>query len=100
MYSSQEVRYIVIEVLDGMVENIQEHASSLDSYTETLLAWPPTQIATKEELLWCRMLSAPIWKDNPHELLMDESKVYMKEGMNYITEEEWHCEEQTVKIYS
>ena len=46
------------------------------------------------------MLSAPIWKDNPHELLMDESKVYMKEGMNYITEEEWHCEEQTVKIYS
>ena len=60
MYSSQEVRYIVIEVLDGMVENIQEHASSLDSYTETLLAWPPTQIATKEELLWCRMLSAPI----------------------------------------
>ena len=132
MYSRQEVKDIAMGVLAGLVEDVQEHASSLGSYTETSarvrnsssclpesghMNWPSSKtksvrrcIAVEKGALflvlflaaglgcslsqfWCR-------EDDPHELLMDKSKVYMKEGIIFNNKEKQHCEEQKVELNS
>ena len=121
--SSKELKDIVMEVLAGKVEDVQEHASG--SYTETSarvrknsscllefghMNWPTLtkshrrSIAVEKGALFlvlflavglgCSLFQFHCREDDPHELLMDKSKVYMKEGVNYITKEERHCEER------